>query len=212
MFKTTPALLALLLALGAQAQSATPVTSAGGAVGESTDPGKAAAVEQTARDMKLRKAQDAMSGRPASSAFVVSDKTEGGLAFLSGGITVADRVAMHAKRGDFSLWIATVAKGSGAYLADAQLHVVNLKDKTVVLDRIADGPWFMLALPAGRYEISATFRADGAPGPQTITRRVDIPRQGQRQAILRFDSSATVSPDMRSPFNGNPFGTTAATR
>ena len=197
-------LLALtLIALGANAHSA---QSAGSGVTESTDPARATAVEQAARDIETRRAQRALSGRPASSASVVSGRTDGDIAFLSGGITVGDRVAMHAQRERFGLWIATVAKGSGAYLTDARLRIVDLKQHAVVLDRIADGPWFMLALPAGRYEISATLLDDGAAAPQTITSRVDVPRKGQRQAVLRFDSSAKVSSEMRSPFNGNPFG------
>jgi hypothetical protein len=172
----------------------------------STDPATAAAVEQAARDMKARSAQDANAGTPGSSAAVVQDKTEGGLAFLSGGITVGDRVSMHAQRANYSFWVTTVAKPSGAYLSDAKLQIVNRKDKTTVLDRTMDGPWFLIALPAGSYDVSATYTADGSNKPQTLSTRVSVPAKGQRQAVLRFDSTATVSPDMQSPFNGNPFG------
>ena len=197
-------LLSIALAMGARAQGTQ------GGVTESTDPAKAAAVERAAREIRARAARDANSGKPQSSAFIVRGQTEGGLAYLSGGNSVEDRVTMHAERGRYSLWVATVAKGSGAYLSDARLRIANLKDKSIVVDRIMDGPWFLLALPTGRYEITATIPPDGPDAAQTLSTRVNIPRQGQRQAVLRFPSSATVSPEMQSPFGGNPFGDPAS--
>lgn len=174
-----------------------------GAVSQSTDPAKAAAVEQQARDLKARQAQ---SGQTGTSAFVVRGQTEGGLAYLSGGITIRDRQTMYAERARYGLWVATVAKGAGAYLTDARLRIVALPGKAVVLERTMDGPWFFLALPAGPYEISATLPADGAAAAQTLTTRVTVQAGGQRQAVLRFASTAEVGPEMNSPFKGNPFG------
>lgn len=190
----------MLLALGAQAQG----TDRG--VTESTDPARAAAVEEAARQMERRRSQQVGSGDIAPSAYVVKDRTEAGVEFLSGGITVGDRVAMQAQRKRYSLWVTTVAKGSGAYLTNARLLIVNLQQQRVVLDRIADGPWFMLALPSGHYEISATLQDDDAATPQTLTQRVKVSANGTRQAVLRFDSLAKVSPEMHSPTSGNPLG------
>jgi hypothetical protein len=193
-------LVAIGWATGAHAQGTD------GGVKESTDPARAASVEQYVREMKARLEREAQSGRPQTSASVVHGQTEGGLAYLSGGITVEDRMAMHAERGRYNLWVATVAKGSGAYLSDARLRVVDLKGKSAVLDRTMDGPWFFISLPAGHYELTATVPPDGPDAAQTLTARVTIPQGGQRQAVLRFTSSATVSPEMESPFKGNPFG------
>jgi hypothetical protein len=196
--------LPILVASIALVASAHAQTSPSG-VTTSVDPAKAAAVEKAARDMKARAAQDAKASKPGSSAVVVHGKTEGGLAFLSGGISVGDRVSMHAERANYSLWVATVAKPSGAYLSDAKLRIINRLDKTTVLDRTMDGPWFLITLPAGSYDVSATYAADGSNKPQILSTRVNVPKKGQRQAVLRFGSKATVSPEMRSPFNGNPF-------
>ena len=183
------------LAFAAQAQRA-PAASSG--VQTSTDPARTAAIEQKAREMRARAGSQPM--------VFFRGKTDAGLAILSGGNTVGDRVTMHAERGNFSLWVATVAKPSGAYLADAKLRIVNLGDKSVALERTMEGPWLMAALPAGKYEVSATFRADGASKDQTLSNRVTVAMKGQRQVVLRFDSAAKVSPDMDSPFKGNPFG------
>lgn len=183
------------LAFAAQAQQA-PAASSG--VQTSTDPARAAAIEQKAREMKAR------TGSQTKVFF--RGKTDAGLAILSGGNTVGDRVTMHAERGSYSLWVATVAKPSGAYLADAKLRIVNLGDKSVSLERTMEGPWLMAALPAGKYEVSATFKAEGASQDQTLSNRVTVAMKGQRQVVLRFDSAAEVSPEMDSPFKGNPFG------
>lgn len=195
-----------LLACVAQAQTAP------GAVRESTDPARVAAVEKAARELQARTARDAAAGKAPPVVGVVRGATASGLAFLSGGITVGDRVGMHAERAMYSLWVATVAKPSGAYLTDAQLRIVDLKSKAALVERTMDGPWFMVALPVGRYEVTATLKADGADKPQTIATQVNVPRTGQRQAVLRFDSTAEVSAEMQSPLKGNPFGVADAPR
>lgn len=185
------------LALVAHAQkAAAPAASIG--VQMSTDPAKAAAVEKEAREMKAR-----AGNQPK---VVFRGKTDSGLAIYSGGNTVGDRVSMHAERANYSLWVATLAKPSGAYLADAKVRIVDVADKSVALERTMEGPWLMAALPAGKYEVSATFKADGASKDQTLTNRVTVAKKGQRQVVLRFDSPATVAPEMDSPFKGNPFG------
>jgi hypothetical protein len=177
-------------------------------VSESTDPARAAAVERAAREIQQRAAQRAASGESGTSASIVQGTTDRGVPFLSGGITVGDRVTMHARRQHYSLWIATVAKPSGAYLSDARLRILRLPARTAVVERTMDGPWFMAALPAGRYEVVVAYKADGAEAIQTLTQRIGVTAKTQRQAVFRFDSAAEVSPEMQSPFKGNPFGGT----
>lgn len=175
-------------------------------VTESADPARAEAVERAAREIQQRAAQRAASGQAATSAAIVQGSTPNGVEYLSGGITVEDRVTMHARRQRYSLWIATVAQPSGAYLSDARLRIVRLPEKTTVVERVMDGPWFLAALAPGRYEISVSYKADGTEKLQTLTQRVGVTAKGQRQAVFRFNSSAEVSTEMQSPFKGNPFG------
>ena len=188
-------------ALNAQAQSA-PET-----VKESTDPAKAAAVEREARDIQTRAAT-----HPQGSADIVRGQTEGGIAFMSGGNSVDHRVTMHAERERYNVWVATVAKPSGAYLAEARLSIVNLKDKTMALQRTMEGPWLLASLAPGGYEVSATYRPAGSGRDETLTQRINIAKSGQRQVVMRFVSSAQVSSEMDSPFKGNPFAEPAAQR
>ena len=114
---------------------------------------------------------------------------------------------MHADLQRYGLWVATVAKPSGAYLADVDLRITRIKPKAVVLERRMEGPWLMVALPEGQYEVSGTRSSSQTPTKvQTLTTRVNIPKAGQRQAVLRFDSKASVDTDADRPFKGNPFG------
>lgn len=194
------------LATGAHAQGTSSSPRPG--VTESTDPARAEAVQRAASGIQERAARDPQAGKPA----LARAKTPGGLAYLSGGISVEDRATMHAERSDYSLWVATVAKPSGAYLAGARLRVVDLKSKTAVLEREMDGPWLMLSLPPGQYRVEAQFKPAGADKFQTLTEQVSIAPSGLRQALLRFDSKALVSPDMHSPTDGNAFSPPTPTR
>jgi hypothetical protein len=192
------------LATGAHAQGTTP--SPQGVATESTDPARAAAVERAASGIQERAARDPQAGKPALARL----KTATGLPYLSGGISVEDRATMRAERSEYSLWVATVAKPSGAYLAGARLRVVDLKSKTAVLEREMDGPWLMVSLPPGQYQVEAQFKPAGADKFQTLSEQVSIAPSGLRQALLRFDSKALVSPDMHST-DGNAFGDTTPT-
>lgn len=183
-----------------------PIARAQTGVVESLDPARASAIEKAARDIQARAASDAAAGKRPVSVIVMHGKTPEGLAYVSGGITAGDRVSMHAERNQYTLWVATVAKPSGAYLTDATLRIVGLQDKSVVLERQMDGPWFMVALPPGRYEVTASRKPDGAAQPQVLTARVQVAGKGLRQAVLRFDSPVVVDQEQNGPFKGNPFG------
>lgn len=166
----------------------------------STDPARAAEVERHAGELKARAG--------SVSPILARGWTLAGAAFVSGGITVEDRLRLHAERQRYTLWVATVAKPSGAYLADAKLKIVNVKNSQVVAERRMEGPWYLIDLPAGTYRVFVVYRDDGSSLDQTQTATVHVDKGVLRQAVLRFDSSASVSPEMESPFDGNPFGAT----
>ena len=186
------AALVLATALAAHAQNGT-----GSGIKESTDPARAAAIEKLAAELQARPPQPPVG--------LVRAKAAGGYSILSGGFTATERATMTAERQQYGLWIATVAKPSGAYLSDVDLRILDLKTKSVVLDRRMDGPWLMIALPPGHYEVSASLSEAAAEEPQKLSARVTVSAKGQRQAVLRFTSKATVDPEMQDPAS-NPFG------
>lgn len=179
----------LPLAAWAQGAASAPLAAASGpAVQVSTDPARAAAILKAAAELKKRP--------PPAAVGVVRAETAAGYRLMSGGVTAEDRALMQAERSGYSLWVSTVARPSGAYLADVELQVDSLAGPagvhTRVLQRQLEGPWLLLALPAGSYEITGRYR-DAADQPaQTLTQRVTIARQGQREAVLRFSSVADV--------------------
>lgn len=48
------------------------------------------------------------------------------------------------------------ASKSGAYLSDVGVNIADSTGRTL-LDIACDGPWFLAKLPAGAYQIVATF-------------------------------------------------------
>jgi len=195
-------LFASLLAstLGAQAQEPK------SGVSESTDPATVAAVERAADELKARQASHHGSGSGAEPAPITRSQTDSGFEFLSGGVTSEDRKAMLAERAPYSLWVATVAKPSGAYPTDAHLRIVALKDGSPVIDRAMDGPWCFISLPVGGYEVTASVRVDERQAPQTLVSRVAVVQGRQRQVVLRFESKADVGGD-GGQSAANPFAT-----
>ena len=176
------------------------------AVTESTDPTRVTAVEKKARELMARSAQEAKSGPYESSPGIVRGQSDKGLSFLSGGVSVDDRTKMYAERDTYSLWVATVVKGTGNYLTEAHLRINTVKGQAVVLEHVMNGPWLFAALPPGRYDIHATMKPKGPGKAQTLIKRVNVTPNGHRQAVLRFTTSGKVSPEMQNAFKGNPFG------
>lgn len=199
---TALALCGLLTLARAQPEPQPPAQPGG--VQESTDPARAAAIEKAVAALKQRP--------PQPSVEIVRGQTEAGDSFLSGGVSLDHRSAMHAERQQYSLWVATVAKPSGAYLVDVDLRIVRVANKAPVLQRKMEGPWLMLALPAGAYELTASFREQAGDPLQTLTMRVNVPKKGQRQAVLRFSSAATVDAEAPRAFQGNPFDSPAGAK
>jgi hypothetical protein len=193
---TTPALaLVAGLVFAAQAGAAEDIA-------ESTDPARVAAVERAAENLKAR----ALFGREVAGP--VRGYALEGHAFVAGGITIEDRKELHAEKARYSLWVATVAKPSGAYLSDVNLRIVERGGRgTLMFERVIEGPWLMVALPPGRYDVSGIYRAEPGGAEQVLSQSVNIAQRGQlRQVVLRFETSDQVADEMERPFGGNPFG------
>jgi hypothetical protein len=71
-----------------------------------------------------------------------------------------------------------IAGKAGQYLGD--VHVEVAKDGKSVLETTCGGPWLLFKLPAGRYEVTATFEGRTASSPAYAL------AGGQGRIILRF--------------------------
>lgn len=113
----------------------------------------------------------------------------------SGGSTVEEFQLLNASASDYSLKLVLASKGSGAYVADIDITVRSLPSRNIVLEQMASGPLVLMALPPGRYEVSATSH-DVLPGaPATLKRVLNVPRSGLANLVLYFDSGDAVEPD-----------------
>jgi hypothetical protein len=106
-------------------------------------------------------------------------RTEQGLPYVSGGISLDERHALQPQRGSHSLWAEVAVAGSSAFRGNVHLRIQDAGGRTL-FDRDLDGPWLFIDLPPGRYSISAV-----APGG-TQQRRVDIRAGDHQQVVMRL--------------------------
>ena len=95
-----------------------------------------------------------LAGAAASSAPILQPVTEGGITYVSGGNGLEERQALNEVTGDYNLKLVFAEKGSGAYVSDVKLSIMNMKGQGI-LEAVSDGPWFFVKLAPGRYKITA---------------------------------------------------------
>ncbi|MGH8758516.1 MAG: hypothetical protein ACREVW_03250 [Burkholderiales bacterium] len=115
-------------------------------------------------------------------------KTGGGRPYVVGGIGQQEIRTLDAERDKYNLWLITAAKTSGAYLADVQLRITNAK-KHVVFERKLDGPWLLVDLPLGTFNIEATYNGE------TYHKVTTISKGSHREIVFYFEVQADVLPE-----------------
>ncbi|BCL75570.1 hypothetical protein JHS3_13060 [Jeongeupia sp. HS-3] len=95
-----------------------------------------------------------------------------GIAYLSGGVGDEEASAIRAAADDYNMRLLMTGK-QGQELANAQVQLLDVKGKLVV-DAVADGPYFYVKLKPGRYQLVATV--DGRPQQ----RMLQVNKQGSR--------------------------------
>ena len=95
-----------------------------------------------------------------------SVQTAGGVSFVSGGVGKGsiDRLSSLAR--DFNLKLVFALK-SGDYVSAVKVTIADAAGKTV-LDTTSEGPWFLAKLPAGSYQVKATFEGNAVNRKITV--------------------------------------------
>ncbi|MFZ1640467.1 MAG: carboxypeptidase-like regulatory domain-containing protein [Candidatus Contendobacter sp.] len=103
-------------------------------------------------------------------------QTDQGIRYVSGGIGLSERDELRALSGQFNLQLMFAMQGSGDYLADIQVRILDSRG-AAILNATSQGPYFLVQLPAGSYivEVSALGQ----------TQRQQA-RVGARQSQLNF--------------------------
>jgi len=114
--------------------------------------------------------------------------TDLGVPFVSGGVGTEEVATLSDEKKRYSLAILTAAKGSGAFLADVRIRISDEHSK-VVLDTVMDGPWLLVDLPAGRYQVEASVN--------TLVQKksVTFSAGDHRETVFYFDAPGQVGSD-----------------
>lgn len=93
-------------------------------------------------------------------------KNTGGIPHVSGGVGDDSIAKLESQVRDFNLKLV-FALQSGNYVSDVKVVIADAKGKTL-LDATSTGPWFLARLPAGNYQIAATFAGKEVKRPVTV--------------------------------------------
>jgi len=116
-----------------------------------------------------------------------SGQSPQGWAFVDGGIGQTETEGMESERSKYSLWIMTAGRTSGAHLADVDVTIVNDKGEQV-FERRLEGPWLMINLPLGRYEVRSRYK------DETQSRITTIHPGDHHQIVFYFNVEVEVLP------------------
>ena len=82
-------------------------------------------------------------------------QTAGGVSYVSGGVGKESIDRLISLASEFNIKLVFALK-SGDYLSGVRVGIADAAGKTL-LDTLSEGPWFLARLPAGSYQVVATF-------------------------------------------------------
>jgi hypothetical protein len=107
-------------------------------------------------------------------------QTAGGVSYVSGGVGTDSIDRLKSLSGDFNLKLV-FALNSGEYLSGVRVAIADAAGKAV-LDATSEGPWFLIRLPAGNYQVVATLAG------KATRRQVAVNAAGLRTVDFRWAS------------------------
>lgn len=108
---------------------------------------------------------------PASGQVSMEPRSQGGVTYISGGIGLDDMEMLRELRPSYNLHILFASQGSGQYLAEVTVKLLDAKGETL-LDATADGPYFYAKVSPGKYRIVA--QSEGI----TLSKIVEVSAKG----------------------------------
>lgn len=110
-----------------------------------------------------------------------------GVAYITGGVGDAEQATMAARFNDFALKLVNVKSGpEGAFVSNVDVTVTNADGETVV-ETTASGPWLFVDLPAGTYEVTASF--DG----QTQANTIVLQQDANQRMVMDWNPDSSVA-------------------
>jgi hypothetical protein len=110
---------------------------------------------------------------------------------VSGGVGKTERDTLQKQPEQYSFWLITAAKKTGAYLSGASVTVHDSKDQSLIVSCNMDGPWLYLALPVGRYEVETVYRETPGGIEQRVKKITTIHTGDHHQMLVYFEVPGT---------------------
>ncbi|HEY9459489.1 MAG TPA: carboxypeptidase regulatory-like domain-containing protein [Paralcaligenes sp.] len=106
---------------------------------------------------------------------------QGGIEYVSGGIGLDESTAFKAAMAQFPLALTFASRDGdvAAYVADVRV-VIRDNQNNDVLNVESNGPYFLVKLPPGTYQVFATYNN------KTLSQKVAIGASGTRQAKFEW--------------------------
>jgi hypothetical protein len=95
-----------------------------------------------------------------SASYEEVSRTAGGVSYVSGGVGTDSIDRLTSLAGDFNLKLV-FALNTGAYVSDVRVTITDPAGN-MLLDTMSEGPWLLARLPAGNYQVVASFAGSSA--------------------------------------------------
>lgn len=118
-----------------------------------------------------------------------------GVSYVSGGIGADSQQRLKALEAEFNLKLVfTLVEGN--YVSDVNVAIKDAKGKTLI-EHVADGPFLLARLPAGKYTVSAIYEG------KTQARRISVKGGRLQTEYLRWpgnpETDFALPPEHRQP-------------
>jgi hypothetical protein len=111
---------------------------------------------------------------------------------VSGGVGETERARLKDQSEQFSFWLITAARKTGAYLSGANVGILDAQSHKVIATCAMDGPWLFVNLPSGHFEIETRYRENTDQPEQIIKEKLSVRKNDRRQMIHYFSTSDEV--------------------
>ncbi|MCC7548821.1 MAG: hypothetical protein IT532_13730 [Burkholderiales bacterium] len=104
-------------------------------------------------------------------------RKQGGIEYVSGGSTDAEKKAMHKVANRYPMQLVFTGPDPTRELEGVKITVIDLRGDRII-DAVSAGPWFYFNPPSGRYTMKAQYAGE------SVERTVDL--VGRRYIVLEF--------------------------
>ena len=117
-------------------------------------------------------------------------REQDGIAWACGGVGYGERSALKSLEARSNLVVLFVSGTRGAFVADVKVRITNPSLPDLGLDLVSDGPLCVVRLPAGIWQIQASWRGDTRQ--QTV--QIAAAPDSLRRVTLSFPEDKNASP------------------